>query len=354
MAKRLLLTGGGTAGHVMPNIALIPALRQVGYEIEYLGWIKGIENQLMSAMDIPFHGIVAGKLRRYFSWRNYVDVFYVLLGFIQAVIVLYRRRPDLVFSKGGFVAPPVIWAAWCLRIPVIIHESDITLGLANKLSLAFAQKVCFSFPETAAYLPAAKAQLTGVPVRQDLLNGVAKRGREILAFANDKPVLLIMGGSLGANLINQVTCQALVKLLKHFQVVHICGAGNTTSMAISGYRQFEYVAEDLPHFFAISDVVVSRAGATTLFELLTLHKPHLLIPLSTKASRGDQIRNAQSFAKRGYSQILTEQQLNPQSLVDSVCQLYQQRDLYQNRLASADIDSAVLAVLKVIKDQLCH
>lgn len=351
MSKFILLTGGGTAGHVTPNIALIPRLQAMGHRVEYVGSSNGIERQLIEPLEISFHTIAAGKLRRYFDWQNFVDVFRVALGFLQALLLMLRLRPDVLFSKGGFVATPVVWAAWIFRVPVIIHESDMTPGLANKLSLPFAKKVCYSFPETAGYLPEEKGVYTGIPVREELLKGNADQGREILNFTEEKPILLVVGGSLGSEVINRAVRQSLEVLLETFNIVHICGTGHKqeTLASYEGYRQFEYVSDKLKHLFAVTSLVISRAGATMLFELLALRKPHLLIPLSKKASRGDQILNAESFERLGYSLVLKEEKLNKKNLLKAVNRLYEEKDQYQDNLAKANEGQALHRVLEVIQ-----
>lgn len=350
MSKFILLTGGGTAGHVTPNIALIPRLRAKGYRVEYVGTSKGIEHRLIAPQEIPFHTIAAGKVRRYFSLQNFIDIFRVMLGFIQALLLMLRCRPDMLFSKGGFVATPVVWAAWLFRVPIVIHESDLTPGLANRLSIPFAHRICYSFRETADYLPAKKAIYTGIPVREELLQGDPDKGREILAFTQDKPVLLVVGGSLGSQAINHVVRQVLPALLENFNIVHICGAGNKQDILLTyeGYRQYEYVSDQLKHLFALTTLVISRAGATTLFELLALHKPHLLIPLSGKASRGDQILNAASFEKLGYSMVLQEDKLDKKNLLKSVRRLYETHTDYIDKLQQADEGQALYRVLEIL------
>jgi len=352
MPKKIFLTGGGTAGHVTPNLALIPKLLEAGFQIEYVGSHQGIERDLMAPLEIPYHAISAGKLRRYFDWQNFVDVLRVELGFIQSLMLMFRERPDLLFSKGGFVSTPVVWAAWLFEVPVIIHESDMTPGLANKLSLPFAQKVCYSFPETANYLPEEKSVYTGIPVRETLLQGDADKAREWLNFDDDKPLILVVGGSLGSEAINQVVRDSLEDLLEEFNVMHICGAGHTrhTLMSLGGYRQYEYLNEQLPHLFAVTDLVISRAGATMLFELRALHKPNLLIPLSRKASRGDQILNAESFEKQGYSVVLQEEELNRQSLLKSTRELYEHRHQYVDRMIETAEGQSLQQVINVIED----
>jgi len=338
----IVLTGGGTAGHVTPNIALLPALKHAGYNIHYIGTKDGIERNLIEAENIPYHAIPAGKLRRYIDWQNITDIARIKMGFIKAFFTLARLKPDVVFSKGGFVTPPVVWAAWLLRIPVVIHESDITPGLANKLALPFARRICYAFAETGKHLPSDKAIHTGIPVRTELRTGDAQKGREICNFTPDKPTLLIIGGSQGSQAINTAIRTALPDLLKTFQICHLCGRDHldTNLKQTAGYAQFEYVSEDLAHLFAMANFVVSRAGATTLFELLTLHKPTLLIPLSARVSRGDQILNAQSFQNSGYSLVLSEDDLTPETLHQSLTELKTQETNLQNAMSEwADRDA---------------
>jgi UDP-N-acetylglucosamine--N-acetylmuramyl-(pentapeptide) pyrophosphoryl-undecaprenol N-acetylglucosamine transferase len=348
---KIILTGGGTAGHVTPNLALIERLQSIGHQVEYIGSSSGIEMDLIGRLDIPYHAIAAGKLRRYFDWKNFTDIFRVIFGFVQSLILMLKLKPDVVFSKGGFVSAPVVWAAWLFRVPVILHESDYSPGLANKITLPFAGKICYSFPETAQWLPQDKAILTGIPVREELQRGSADKAREILAFDSDKPVLLVIGGSLGSEAINQAVRNALEPLLENFNVVHICGAGNMqdTLASFSNYRQFEYVHDQLKHFLALSDIILSRAGATMLFELLALNKPSLLVPLSKKASRGDQILNAESFEKQGYALVLQENRLSRKSLMKAITKLYQEKDLLISNMSRSDQSHALHKVLEVIE-----
>jgi len=347
--KKILLTGGGTAGHVTPNIALLPGLRDMGLEIHYVGTRKGMERDLIAKTGLPYHHISAGKLRRYFSFRNFTDLFRIKLGFLQALILMMKLRPSVVFSKGGFVSCPVVWAAWLCRVPVAIHESDITPGLANKLSIPFAKKVCFSFPETEVHLPPVKREATGLPVRDELFKGDARRGRELCGFDDNKPVIVVIGGSLGAQAVNEAVRGGLDKLLDDFNVCHICGKGGKAPGSRPGYSQFEYISEELPDVFAMADMVISRAGATTLFELLALRKPALLIPLGTAASRGDQILNAQSFEKQGYAKILLQDGITGAILADSVREFYGQHSACIDAMNRAESTKAVDRVLDVIK-----
>ena len=347
--KKILLTGGGTAGHVTPNIALVPGLKEMGLEVHYVGTRRGMERGLIAKTGLPYHRISAGKLRRYFDFKNFTDIIRIKLGFFQALILMLRLRPSIVFSKGGFVSCPVVWAAWFCRVPVVIHESDITPGLANKLSMPFAKKICFSFPETSSHLPSAKREATGLPVREELFKGDAKRGKEHCGFSDDKPVIVVIGGSLGAQAINEAVRGGLDRLLDDFNVCHICGKGAKAPGNRPGYCQFEYVNEELPDIFAMADMVISRSGATTLFELLALRKPALLIPLGTAASRGDQILNARSFEKQGYAKVLMQDGINGTVLADSVRRFYDQRNACIDAMNRSESVRATDKVLNVVK-----
>ena len=278
--KKIVLTGGGTAGHVTPNIALLPRLQKLDYEIFYIGSYEGIEKKLISDFCIPYYGIATGKFRRYFDPKNFSDPFRVLKGIGESKKILKQIKPDIVFSKGGFVSVPVIRAAHSLKIPCIIHESDLTPGLANKLCISAASKICCNFPETLGYLPQGKAVLTGSPIREELLAGDAEKARALCGFDDIRPVILVMGGSQGASAINKVIREALDRLLKDFQIIHICGRDKMDNLLIGtrGYKQFEYVRGELKDLFALSDLVVSRAGANAICELLALRIPNLLIP----------------------------------------------------------------------------
>ena len=304
--KKIVMTGGGTAGHVTPNIALFDSLQKDGYEIYYIGSYEGIEKGLIEDKKIPYYGISSGKFRRYRSWKNLTDPFRVLHGFFQARRLLGRIRPNVVFSKGGFVSVPVVMAAKTRHIPVIIHESDLTPGLANKLAMPSATKVCCNFPETLPYLPKEKAVLTGSPIRQELLHGNKQAAKDFCGFTDDLPILMVMGGSIGSVYINNAIRGCIDTLLTKYQIIHLCGKGNIDESLKDkkGYAQFEYISENLPDLFAAADLVVARAGANSICELLALHKPNILIPLSRNASRGDQILNANSFAKQGFSAVL--------------------------------------------------
>lgn len=350
--KKILLTGGGTAGHVTPNIALLPKLREAGYDISYVGSYNGIEKQLIAEKNIPYYAISSGKLRRYFDLKNLTDPFKVVKGFGQAVRLLRKLKPDIVFSKGGFVSVPVILAAKICHVPSIIHESDLTPGLANKIAIPNATRVCCNFPETVKYLPKNKAVLTGSPIREELLSGDKEKARKLCGFDTSRPVLFVVGGSSGSKFINDTLRGILPDLLKEFQVIHMCGKGNLEHSLdkTAGYRQFEYIGHELKDIFALSDLVVSRAGANAICELLALHKPNVLIPLSQNASRGDQIVNANSFEKQGFSVVLKEEYSKPQNLLDTIRTTYANRDRYVTAMKNSSSIDSVEKIVALIEE----
>ena len=352
--KRIVLTGGGTAGHVTPNIALIPALKSAGYDIHYIGSYEGMERSLIEDQSIPYHGIATGKLRRYFSLKNFSDPFRVLKGFVEANRIIKELKPSIVFSKGGFVSVPVVWAAKKNHVPVIIHESDMTPGLANRLSFSAATRICCNFPETVEHLPKEKAVLTGSPIREELMSGDAAAAKKICGFEDsDKPVIMVVGGSLGAANVNNIIRKILPRLTERFNVLHLCGKGKLDEdlVGTKGYFQLEYAKEEMKDLFAYSDIVVSRAGANAICEFLALNKPNLLIPLSASASRGDQLLNAESFRKQGFSLVLDEDSdLTEDSLFETICRLYDERESFAKTMQSSHQTNAVSAVMKLIEE----
>lgn len=350
--KRIVLTGGGTAGHVTPNIALIPRLRELNYDICYIGSYDGIEKKLIEEFHIPYYGISSGKLRRYFDPKNFSDPFKVLKGIGEARRTLKELKPDIVFSKGGFVSVPVVLAAKRLHIPVIIHESDLTPGLANKICIPSAAKVCCNFPETLSHLPAGKAVLTGSPIRQELLRGNAIAALEFCHFTANKPVILVMGGSLGSAAINDTIRGILPELLKNFQVIHLCGKGKLDPHLtdVQGYVQFEYIKDELRDLFALADIVISRAGANAICELLALHKPNILIPLSAKASRGDQILNARSFEAQGFSIVLEEESVTNLTLLNAIQTLMDNKETYIQAMKNSNQQDSIATITGLIEE----
>lgn len=348
--KKIVLTGGGTAGHVTPNIALIPALKEARYEIYYIGSYKGIEKRLIADYEIPYYGVSTGMFRRYFDLKNFSDPFRVLKGCREAKKILSEIKPDVVFSKGGFVAVPVVKAARRLHIPCIIHESDMTPGLANKICIPMAKKICCNFPETVRMMPSGKAVLTGSPIRQELFEGNKEKGLELCGFNNDKPIIMVIGGSQGASSVNDTVRESLPKLLEHFQVVHLCGKDKVDNLMlnIKGYKQFEYVKEELKDIFAAADLVISRAGANSICEILALRKPSLLIPLSV-GTRGDQILNARSFEEQGFSMVVREEALDPNSLVKKINELYETRQKYIDKMNASSLNDPIKSIMKLIE-----
>ena len=352
--KHIVLTGGGTAGHVTPNIAMIPRLKELGYKISYIGSYEGIEKKLIEELGIPYSGISSGKLRRYFDVKNFTDPFRVLKGFMEAKKLMKELKPDVVFSKGGFVTVPVVIAASRRKIPTFIHESDMTPGLANKICIPFATKVCCNFPETISNLPKDKAVLTGTPIRQELLTGSKEKGLAFTGLSPDKPVILIIGGSLGATAVNEAVRSILPELLEDFQVVHLCGKGKLDESLkdTKGYVQYEYIKKELADLFALADIVISRAGANAICELSALNKPNLLIPLSARASRGDQILNARSFEHLGYSKVLEEEEITKESLLDAVHDLYENRESYITAMSSSKHKDSIELIVQLFENSL--
>lgn len=353
--KKIVLTGGGTAGHVTPNIALLPGLQELGYEIHYIGSYEGIESKLIADFNIPYYGISTGKFRRYLDPKNFSDPFRVIKGYTEARKILKELKPDIVFSKGGYVSVPVVRAAASLKIPCIIHESDMTPGLANKLCIPVAKKVCCNFPETMQYIPEDKAVLTGSPIREELSKGNKIAALDLCGFDANTPVIMVIGGSLGAANVNKAVRDALPELLKDFQVVHICGKDKIDNMLLTtkGYKQFEYVKAELKDIFAMADVVISRAGANAICELLALQKPNLLIPLMA-GSRGDQILNARSFESQGYSKVLMEDDITTQLLVDSVHELYFNKKIYIEAMSNSHQKNSIKTILNLIEQTVAE
>lgn len=351
--KKIVLTGGGTAGHVTPNIALIPHLQEAGFEISYIGSYDGIEKKLIADFDIPYYGIATGKFRRYLDIKNLTDPFRVIKGLAEARKYLKQIQPDVVFSKGGFVSVPVVRAAASLKIPCIIHESDMTPGLANKLCIPVAKRVCCNFPETYNMLPRDKAVLTGSPIREELTKGDKIAAFNLCGFSANKPVILVIGGSLGAASVNKAVREALPKLLKDFQIVHICGKDKIDNALqnMDGYVQFEYVKSELKDLFAMADIVISRAGANSICEILALRKPNLLIPLSASSSRGDQILNARSFESQGFSMVIDDDLLTADLLTERVLELYFTRQTYIDAMSRSNQLGAIKTIMRLIKEE---
>jgi UDP-N-acetylglucosamine--N-acetylmuramyl-(pentapeptide) pyrophosphoryl-undecaprenol N-acetylglucosamine transferase len=350
--KKIVLTGGGTLGHVTPHLALIPRLKEAGYEIHYIGTENGMEAPKMRSVEgITYHAVKSGKLRRYHDWKNFTDPFRVIAGAFQSARLMGRIRPDVVFSKGGFVAVPVVFGAWLHRIPVLCHESDLTPGLANKLCKPFATRFATTFPECADAL-GKKAEMTGTPLRPELFRGSREKGLSLAGFDGQKPVLLMMGGSSGAQSVNACLREALPRLTGEFDIIHICGKGNLDPAldGTAGYRQIEFLDADLPDVLACTDLVLSRAGANALCEFQALGRPMLLIPYPKGASRGDQILNAKSLEKRGLCRVLLQENMTVDTLTEAIKGTWKDREALSEALKNAPPADGTQRVLEMIKE----
>lgn len=349
--RRIVFTGGGTAGHVTPNLALIPYFLQNAWDVHYIGTHDGIEKTLIMPINgVTYHAIHSGKLRRYFDLQNFTDPFRILRGGFEAESIMRKLRPNVLFSKGGFVSVPVVYGAWLHRVPTVLHESDMTPGLANKITIPCAKVICTTFPETAKML-GKKAVYTGTPLRSYLFTGSAQKGLSFLGFDGKKPVLTMMGGSSGAASVNQVLRASLDSLLPRFDIAHICGKGNIDEALTgrSGYRQLEYVSDELPDVFQATDIMLSRAGANALSEILALRKVALLIPYPLGASRGDQIVNAASFDKRGFASVLPQDQATPSTLTAALFKLWDMRDTYRKAMEAEPMTDGTQKVIEIIE-----
>jgi UDP-N-acetylglucosamine--N-acetylmuramyl-(pentapeptide) pyrophosphoryl-undecaprenol N-acetylglucosamine transferase len=351
LPHKILFTGGGSAGHVTPNIALIKTLSAENWSISYIGSKNGIEKELISALEIPYYAIASGKLRRYFSWANFIDPFKILFGLIQAFFLCRKIKPEILFSKGGFVAFPVVVAAWLNRIPVIVHESDFTVGLANKLCFPFAQKICITFPNTAqSFSNKEKLVITGTPIREEFFRGDATKGRAFCNFNTNKKIILVFGGSLGATKINSTIRELLPELLVDYQIAHICGASKIdANLNQEGYKQFEYLHAEFPDVLAAADLVIARAGANTIYELIALRKPHILLPLDKAGSRGDQILNAKYFAAQGFSEVIFNEELSAKSLATKIQYVAEHTTEIVARLNKFEVIDSVKIIVEMIK-----
>lgn len=352
--KKIVFTGGGSAGHVSVNLALIPHFIMDGWKVEYIGSKNGIEKQLISNLDkVKYFSIPTGKLRRYFDWENIADIVRVFAGSFKAYLIIRKSRPDIIFSKGGFVSFPVVLGGWLNGVPVVLHESDVTPGLANRLALPFVLKICTTFPDTEKYINSEKSQYIGPLIRETLKSGNAVSGYKYCGFNSMKPVVLVMGGSLGSQSINIAIRNNLDELLREFQIVHICGKGHLDA-AINpvGYKQIEYVDSELPDIMAMSSIVISRAGANSIFEFLMLQKPMILVPLSKESSRGDQILNAESFKTSGFCEVIQDKDLDKRVFINTIQNVYKNRNRYIDNMLKIHVDNAIYDLIKIVKDMV--
>lgn len=351
MNKTIVFTGGGTAGHVTPNIAIIERLKADGWQCSYIGSKHSIEHTLMQKEAVPFYHIATGKLRRYFSWQNFLDPFKIIYGVFQAMYHLIKIKPTMVFSKGGFVSFPVVFAAWLCRIPVIAHESDLTPGLTTKLSIPFVRYVCVTFEKGKAFFKnKSHVRVTGTPIRKALFSGDKAKGRALCQFKNEKPCLLIIGGGLGSVAINTMIRQSLDDLLDKFNIVHLCGKGKVDeTISREGYCQFDYVNKAMPDLYAIADYVISRSGANSVCEILALEKPHIFIPLPLSASRGDQIHNAEYCKEQELSMVLDEEKLTSKILCDAIRSLDEQSNAFKEKIKAKAFGSGTENIVHLIE-----
>ena len=349
--KRIVLTGGGTAGHVTPHLAILPHLLKEGYDVHYIGTENGIEHKMMDLPGVTYHAVKSGKLRRYFDWKNFTDPFRVLWGAIQSAHLMGKLKPDVCFSKGGFVSVPVVIGAWMHKVPVVCHESDLTPGLANKICSKFAKRIATTFPECAKHL-GEKAVCVGTPMRPELLSGSKEKGLALCDFSGSKPVLMMMGGSSGAQAVNKALREALPRLLETMDVLHITGKGNLDESlaALSGYKQFEFLSAELPDALACADFVLSRAGSNAICEFQALKKPMLLVPYPMGASRGDQILNAESYRARGLAHVLQQENMTTETLKDAIFHLMESKDALIHALNDAPPADGTDMILRLIEE----
>lgn len=352
--NRIVFTGGGTAGHVTPNIALMQKLLSEGWDVHYIGSETGMEKDLIGMIDgVTYHAIATGKLRRYFSWQNFIDPFRVLKGCFQARRIIKTIRPDVVFSKGGFVSVPVVIGAG--KIPVVAHESDFSPGLSNRIASRFTDRICVSFEDTLVHVPHQKGVFTGTPIRPALYEGSRERALAFTGYTGAKPVLMVMGGSLGAQRLNELLREALPRLSETYDVIHLCGRGKKDCNCVScGYTQYEYIDRELPDLLALADVVLSRAGANTVFELLALNKPSVLVPLSKASTRGDQLLNAAYFHKKGYAHMLDQDTATSETLVFAIDEVYCNRERYTAAMREDTRSDGTAAILEIIRSAVGH
>jgi UDP-N-acetylglucosamine--N-acetylmuramyl-(pentapeptide) pyrophosphoryl-undecaprenol N-acetylglucosamine transferase len=347
--KRILLTGGGSAGHVTPNLALIDALTAEGWEVHYAGSADGIERRLVEGKVSAYHVVPVGKLRRYFSWENARDLFRVMHGLWVGWRIVGRLRPRVIFSKGGFVSVPAVVGGALRGIPVLAHESDFSPGLATRLVAPFVTTVCTTFRETC--VPRARQlRFVGSPLRPALWAGDRTRGLTFLGFSGKRPVLLVVGGSLGATALNAALRSRLAALTARYDIVHLCGAGKEDP-ALEGpaYRQFAYLDDAYGDVLAAADRVVSRAGANGLFELLALRKISLLVPLGRGASRGDQLENSAWATAQGYALTVNEAALEGEGLDQALAALDAQAPTLAEALGRFEVPDALAEVMALLR-----
>ena len=341
---RVLLVGGGSGGHITPNLAIATELKKIrpSIKIIYIGSKNKLDRELVSKIDLPFYPIFTGKLRRYFSWQNFIDPFFVLLGIFQSIFLILKFKPNIIFSKGGFVSLPVIFAGKLLGKKMILHESDSRMGLANRIASRFVETICISFPNLKK--DSNKFVFTGNPIRKEILNGNIEDGYNFTGFKKDKPILLIWGGSLGAQQINDLVIENFEKLKKDFQIIHISGKGKKTGIKDENYVDFEYInIKDLKNIYKIVDIVVGRAGANSLYELALIQKPNIIIPLKN----ADQVNNAKYFEESNSGIVLR----NTDDFYETINNLWkneEKKDKMRSSLGKIAKPDATEEIVKII------
>ena len=338
MKKKIVLTGGGTAGHVYPALAVAENLKE--FDLHYIGG-SGMEKQILQNFpNIVYHEIPTVKLERKFTLKNLLIPFRLLKCIHAAKRELKQINPAIIFSKGGFVSVPVVFAARKLKIPIISHESDLSFGLANKLILKKCNVMCTTFQETANGNQ--KCIHTGQPLRQKIF-----MGKKLNMFQNNNPTLLVLGGSLGAKFLNDIIFDNIDEITKDFNVLHLCGKQNNKILSHKNYFQIQY-AENIQDYYASADIVLCRAGSGVINELLALKKPMLLIPLSKKCSRGDQIENAKNFKKHGYAEMLEEEEYSFKKLTQKLLSIAKNKQKYQEKMQKTAKNNAALKIASII------
>lgn len=338
--KKIMFTGGGSGGHVTLNLNLIPLFQKNGWQIVYVGSETGIEKELIAKIEgVKYYAIKTGKLRRYFSWQNLKDMFKIPVGVCQAAAIIHKEKPDIIFSKGGFVSFPVVVGGFLNHRKIFMHESDLTPGLANKMSLPFVSKFFTTFIDTVKYVRTPQKVCYIGPVLSDRLkNGDKNKALQMCNFNSEKPIVMFVGGSLGAQSLNKAVLQNIDALLQKFQIIHICGKGQKTDLERQGYAQFEFVDKEFKDLLAATDIVVTRSGSNAIFEFWSLNIPMLLVPLPSNASRGEQTSNAQNFQSKGFAEILLDKNLTQDGLlIAQIDKMYQNLDTYRNNIKNSDL-----------------
>lgn len=345
--KHILFCGGGSAGHTVPNLAVMQDL-EGKCRLTYAGSSGGIEERLAKEAGYPFYGVPCPKLVRSLTPKNLTLPFRMAQSERRALALLNELKPDLVFSKGGYASLPYLFAARRLHIPALTHESDLSAGLATRLTARRCKLVLTSFEETARRF--ANGRCVGSPMRKELFAGSPSRARAKYGFSRKKPVLLVLGGGSGSRTLNEAVRACLPALLDQFQILHLYGKGSPLQSAPRGYTALSY-EPDMASAYAAADFVLSRAGSNTVFEALALKKPALLVPLE-RASRGDQLENARYFEERGLCHVLRERELaRPEALPSALSALIRDEAL-RARLEHTPVRNGTPAILRAVEETL--